>query len=78
LMAGKKPIAVLHKALGKRVAVRLKSNTTYRGRLLHVDAYMNMYLVESEEVGATGPLANLGHVVIRGNNVLYIRVEDQI
>lgn len=74
----RKPLQLLYKSLNRRIEVKLKSNTVYRGRLLKVDDYMNLYLVEAEEEGTKGPLANLGHVVIRGNNILYVRIEEAI
>jgi len=74
----RKPLQLLYKSLNRRVEVKLKSNTVYRGRLLKADDYMNLYLVEAEEEGTRGPLANLGHVVIRGNNILYVRLEEEL
>jgi small nuclear ribonucleoprotein F len=58
---------------GQEVIVRLKWGQEYKGILTSIDSYMNLQLVNTEEwVG--GELAgNLGEVLIRCNNVMYIR-----
>jgi small nuclear ribonucleoprotein len=60
------------------VSVRLKSELEYRGRMSNVDPYMNVILVDAEESQDGSKLANYGKVVIRGNNVLYIKIEDKL
>jgi len=60
------------------VAVRLKSDLEYRGKISNVDPYMNVILVDAEESENGAKTANYGKVVIRGNNVLYIRIEDRL
>nr|CCA25428.1 small nuclear ribonucleoprotein F putative [Albugo laibachii Nc14] len=58
---------------GKTVVVRLKWGMEYKGVLVSVDSYMNLQLAGSEEY-VNGDLAgNLGEVLIRCNNVLYLR-----
>ncbi len=74
----KRPLNVLQKAINKQVAVRLKSDIEYRGRMSNVDPYMNVILVDAEESENGSKKANYGKVVIRGNNVLYIRIEDRL
>ncbi len=74
----KRPLNVLQKAINKQVAVRLKSELEYRGKMSNVDPYMNVILVDAEESENGSKLANYGKVVIRGNNVLYIRIEDRL
>ena len=44
----------------------------------NVDPYMNVILVDAEERENGQKRANYGKVVIRGNNVLYIRIEDKL
>jgi len=50
----------------------------YKGYLISVDSYMNLNLANTEEY-IDGMLAgNLGEVLVRCNNVLYVRgVEDE-
>jgi small nuclear ribonucleoprotein len=74
----KKPLNVLQKATNKVVSVRLKSDLEYRGRMVNVDPYMNLILLDAEESENGQKKANYGKVVIRGNNVLYIRIEDKV
>lgn len=68
----------MQKATNKVVAVRLKSELEYKGRISNVDPYMNVILVDAEESENGAKRANYGKVVIRGNNVLYIRIEDKL
>jgi small nuclear ribonucleoprotein F len=58
---------------GKSVRVRLKWGMEYQGQLASSDAYMNLQLLKCEEyIG--GELAGyLGEVLIRCNNVLWIK-----
>lgn len=67
------PKPFLASLIGKSVIVRLKWGMEYRGRLVSVDNYMNIQLDESEE-WVDGALAGqLGEILIRCNNVLYVR-----
>mmetsp|Transcript_26633 Transcript_26633/g.35602 ORF Transcript_26633/g.35602 Transcript_26633/m.35602 type:complete len:108 (+) Transcript_26633:109-432(+) len=58
---------------GKPVRVRLKWGQEYQGTLTSSDAYMNLHLDRTEEF-VDGEFAGfLGEVLIRCNNVLYIK-----
>ena len=74
----KRPLAVLQKATNKVVSVRLKNEIEYKGKMSNVDPYMNVILLDAEESENGQKKANYGKVVIRGNNVLYIRIQDRI
>ncbi|MFY9964541.1 MAG: U6 snRNA-associated Sm-like protein LSm6 [Nitrososphaeraceae archaeon] len=74
----KRPLTTLQRSVNRRVAVRLKSEIEYRGRMSNVDTYMNLILVDAEEFNRQDLLANYGKVVIRGNNVLFIRLEKDL
>jgi small nuclear ribonucleoprotein len=74
----KRPLNVLQKATNKLVSVRLKNELEYRGRMFNVDSYMNVILMDAEESENGSKKANYGKVVIRGNNVLYIKIEDRL
>ena len=74
----RRPLNVLQKALAKQVSVRLKNELEYKGKMSAVDPYMNVILVDAEEQETGVKKANYGKVVIRGNNVLYIRIEDRL
>ncbi|HKG72312.1 MAG TPA: U6 snRNA-associated Sm-like protein LSm6 [Nitrososphaeraceae archaeon] len=73
----KRPLSTLQRFINRKVAVRLKSEIEYRGRMNNVDSYMNLILMDAEEYNGQDVLANYGKVVIRGNNVLFIRVEKE-
>ena len=57
--------------------MRLKSEIEYRGRMNNVDSYMNLILMDAEEYNGPDVIANHGKVVIRGNNVLFIKLEKE-
>jgi len=69
---------VLQKAANKTVSVRLKNELEYKGKMSNVDPYMNVILTDAEEFENGSKKANYGKVVIRGNNVLYVRIEDRL
>lgn len=65
---------------GKPVVARLKWGMEYKGILVSVDSYMNMQLADTEEYINGEPAGNLGEVLIRCNNVLFVRGlrEDEV
>jgi small nuclear ribonucleoprotein len=50
----------------------------YRGKMTNVDPYMNVILVDATEYSGGNPSATYGKVVIRGNNVLFIKVVNDL
>jgi small nuclear ribonucleoprotein F len=50
----------------------------YRGTLLAIDNYMNVQLDQAEEIVNEKSEGVLGEVLIRCNNVLYVRAEDAV
>ncbi|HEX9318261.1 MAG TPA: U6 snRNA-associated Sm-like protein LSm6 [Nitrososphaeraceae archaeon] len=74
----KRPLTTLQRSLNRKVAVRLKNEIEYRGKMNNVDSYMNLILLDAEEFNGSDPIANYGKVVIRGNNVLFIRLEKEL
>ena len=58
--------------------MRLKNEIEYRGKMNNVDSYMNLILLDAEEFNGSDQIANYGKVVIRGNNVLFIRLEKEL
>ena len=69
------PAPFLLELTGHPVVVRLKWGNAmeYKGFLVSVDSYMNLQLAGTEEWIGGRMLGNLGEVLIRCNNVLYIR-----
>ena len=74
----KRPLNILQKATSKLVSVRLKNEIEYRGKMANVDPYMNVILTDAEETENGNKVANYGKVVIRGNNVIYVKIEDRL
>ena len=55
----------------------MKNEIEYRGKMSNVDSYMNLILADAEEFNGANVMANYGKVVIRGNNVLFIKLEKE-
>ena len=53
--------------------MKLKWGLTYKGNLMSVDSYMNVQLDKAEEFVDGQFAGELGEVLIRCNNVMYIR-----
>ena len=81
MSAPENPKPFLNELVGKRVVVKLKWTASgagggaleYVGTLKSTDAYMNLHLVESEEWVKGEFRDKIGEMLIRCNNVLYIR-----
>jgi small nuclear ribonucleoprotein F len=67
------PKPFLNDLTGKLCIVKLKWGMEYKGFLVSVDSYMNLQLASTEEFIDGKFAGNLGEVLIRCNNVLYIR-----
>lgn len=53
--------------------VRLKWGIEYQGKLVSFDKYMNLQLKDTEEVIAGQITGKLGEILIRCNNVLFVK-----
>ena len=73
----KRPLTVLQKNTKKDVVVRLKSEVEYKGKMENVDSYMNLIMTDTEEINNGKPVEKFGQVIVRGNNVLFIKLEDE-
>ncbi|KAH8908686.1 LSM domain-containing protein [Coniochaeta sp. PMI_546] len=72
------PRPMLQELVNKDVVVRLKwAETEYKGRLVSTDSYFNLQLANAEEFIADKLTGQLGQILIRCNNVLYIKAADQ-
>ncbi len=71
----RKPLNVLTKQLNAYVQIFLKNGVVYEGRMVKCDGHMNVLLDGATEKIGGKLSANYGSVLIRGNNVLYIRVD---
>ena len=73
----KRPLTVLQKNTKKAVIVRLKSEVEYKGKMENVDSYMNLIMTDAEEVNQGKTVGKFGRVIVRGNNVLFIKLENE-
>ncbi|RZF44580.1 hypothetical protein LSTR_LSTR001338 [Laodelphax striatellus] len=71
------PKPYLSVLVGKLVVVKLKWGHEYKGYLVSNDSYMNLQLAQTEEYVDGVMTGNLGEVLIRCNNVLYIRLVEE-
>jgi small nuclear ribonucleoprotein len=69
---------MLQKSTKKKVTVRLKNEVEYKGKMDNVDSYMNLIMTDAEELQADKVIANYGRVIVRGNNVLFIKIENEL
>ncbi len=74
----KRPLTMLQKSTKKKVTVRLKNETEYKGKMDNVDSYMNLIMTDAEELRDGKVVANYGRVILRGNNVLFIKLENEL
>ena len=74
----KRPLTVLQKNTKKDVIVTLKSGVEYRGKMENVDSYMNLIMSDAEELKDGKTVEKYGRVILRGNNVLFIKLEDEL
>ncbi|CAD6215397.1 unnamed protein product [Miscanthus lutarioriparius] len=66
------PKPFLNNLTGNPIIVKLKWGMEYRGYLASVDSYMNLQLANTEEYIDGQFSGNLGEILIRCNNVLYL------
>ena len=57
--------------------MRLKNEVEYKGKMDNVDSYMNLIMTDAEELKEDKVIANYGRVIVRGNNVLFIKLENE-
>ena len=71
------PKPFLNGLTGKSVMVKLKWGHEYKGFLVATDSYMNLQLANTEEFIDGAQTGNLGEVLVRCNNVLYIKSAEE-
>jgi small nuclear ribonucleoprotein len=76
--SSKRPLTTLQKNTKKSVVVRLKNDVQYKGMMDNVDSYMNLIMTNAEELKDDKVIANYGRVIVRGNNVLFIKLENEL
>ncbi len=67
---------MLSKALNNLILIKLKDTREFQGRLKAADNYMNLELNNATEHSPDGePIAKYGEIFIRGNNILWIKID---
>ncbi|KAL1305488.1 hypothetical protein AAFC00_002363 [Neodothiora populina] len=73
------PLGLLIAAQGHPMLVELKNGETLNGHLVNCDTYMNLTLKEVIQTSPDGDkFFRLPECYIRGNNIKYLRMEDEI
>ena len=72
----KRPLTILQKSTKNNIVVRLKNEVEYKGKMENVDSYMNLIMTDAEELSNGKPFGKFGRVIVRGNNVLFIKLQD--
>jgi small nuclear ribonucleoprotein len=70
------PLKMLGRAVNTKVTVRLKSGDEYTGILEKCDPNMNLVIVDAEELNNGTVIAKYGRIFIRGNNILYVKLDS--
>lgn len=73
-----RPLTTLQKCTNKQVIVKLKNDTEYKGKMDSIDPYMNLIMTDARETLGDKPVANYTRVILRGNNVLFIKLENDL
>jgi len=74
----KRPLTTLQKNTNKSVIVRLKNDVEYKGKIVNVDSYMNLIMTDAEELRNGKTVEKFGRVILRGNNVLFIKLDNEL
>ena len=56
----------------------MKNDVEYRGKIDNVDSYMNLIMTDAEELKDGKTVEKFRQVILRGNNVLFIKLENEL
>lgn len=71
-------VALLQGLQGEVTTVDLRNECSARGRLVNVDAFMNMRLEAVVYRDRRGRLANMQDLFVTGRNVRYVHIPDHV
>ncbi|MHA1732643.1 MAG: LSM domain-containing protein [Promethearchaeota archaeon] len=82
---GNRPIDHLKKGLDDQILIRIKANRLFRAMLRGYDEHLNLlvddavqiYNVENEDGNIVEERENLGRIIIRGDNVVFIEFSEK-
>jgi len=77
LEPSQKPLNLLLKKTNNEVKIKLKNNVEYLGKMIDCDSHMNIILEGAKEMREDSPSVNLGSVIVRGSNILYVCVSPE-
>ncbi|MFW9968778.1 MAG: LSM domain-containing protein [Candidatus Odinarchaeota archaeon] len=77
-----RPIDYLKSSINEIILIKVKRNRLFRGRLAGFDEHLNLYLEETsqlfeyqdEEGNIREEHENLGNIVVRGDNVIFVNL----
>lgn len=71
------PLRLLGRSVRNQVLVKLKDGHEYLGTLERFDSCMNLILRDAvEAINGTTTVARYGKILVRGNNILYIKTGE--
>src|SRR5256886_15793458 len=76
LEPSRKPLNLLIRKMNGDVAVKLKNDTEYRGKMIDCDSHMNIILDGAREYRGGDPATKYGSLIVRGRNVIYFCVSQ--
>ncbi|KPP56436.1 U7 snRNA-associated Sm-like protein LSm10-like [Scleropages formosus] len=71
-------LVLLQGLQGHVTTVELREESTARGRLLNVDAFMNIRLADVDFRDRRGRLHRLTDLFVTGRNVRYVQIPEQV
>ncbi len=80
-----RPIDYLHNSINKVILIKVKRNRLFRGVLGGFDEHLNLYLegtsqifeYQDEDGNIREEHENLGSIVVRGDNVIFVNLANQ-
>ncbi len=69
-------IQILDVCVNKEILIKLKNQTTIRGKLQTFDQHMNMLLTKVEDITEEKP-RNLDKILLRGDNILIVSLPEE-
>ena len=79
-----RPIDYLKNSINKIILIKVKRNRLFRARLMSFDEHLNIYIenaeqlfeYQDEEGNVREEHENLGSIVIRGDNIIFINLAN--
>ena len=61
-----------------KIWILSENDVEYKGKIDNVDSYMNLIMTDAEELKDGKAVEKFGRVILRGNNVLFIKLENEL